>query len=140
MGLADEKIKMTTRTDLARYEENLAKKEMPIKFDVDWATYGAAFTQDNASRTVGVCGEFASRFGNFHLNYDHPEYKMLVDAIRSSFETIKIVNNPTGQAYAYTLEIKDKNCVFTADMSKFCWAASSKPEQPSIRSYLEKIL
>ncbi len=140
MGLADEKMKLGVQQQVTIYEKNLAADNLPIKFEIDWPSFANVMAQPNADRAQYACQEFNSKMRNWILNYENPEYKLLVDAIRSSFGTIRIIHSSTGQEYAYSLEIKDKACCFTADMTKFTWSSSSRADQPSLRSYLEKIL
>jgi hypothetical protein len=111
MNLATKKLEGEILDEIDSTEKWVSGDNTSMKFTVDFGSFGESL---NPSVTKGV-KNVLSKFGN---KLTSSSDDMTKDAIRSTFNAVKIVHSTDAGDKPYKLGISDKTCTLTADFLK----------------------
>ena len=138
MGFAEEKMKMSFQTAVAKYSSNMASKDYAFKFDSDWAGF-PTLNQDICNRAQNICGQMAGFLTNVSINLDNANYLMLWNAMKAQFQGFLVKHADLPNQYDYKVEIKNNLLEFTANLNTFVFSNTSS-NQKTLRESIEAIL
>jgi hypothetical protein len=138
MGLAEEKLKLKYKENTDKYSKSMGSKGFEILYVPQWDTF-SGLNQKMVSAAEGASSHLHMWLQNLSINLDHPASKMTWDALKSAINGFVPVHSDKMKGLEYSLEIKDKKLMITANMNEFVISTNSKEQKP-FKQYVESLI